>query len=162
MIKEEYLKFIMDIYNEINDDMEEVLGDVCWTYSEPPEKTKIINKLEHIDATNLKINDIKSKINKYNQISIGNFLIHIKQHEYCEINKLNLYSFYIYENIFTLPSGRSCNVLTKIDTLKDIRFKARPWLTYFKRDRMAYQVPENTLIDIIRWLQAICKLLAFI
>lgn len=159
--KEEYLKLIEEVYKESDCfDEQPKIDDIVWMPSESPIKRKIPIRYGSIDATNLKRDDIKKAILNRQQITVGNFLIFIKNEEN------NLLDICIYETKYKTNTGRPCKMQCKINFLKDSRFEKRPWIHHFIKNnynlKSASDITKETLEEIIRWLQAITKLPAFI
>lgn len=66
------------------------------------------------------------------------------------------------ERRFRTPSGNPCNMDYRINLHKDNRFTNRPWLNEFGPQGEADDVPIETVVDIIRWLQALKRMNAFL
>jgi hypothetical protein len=162
--KEEYLRLIEEAYRQDQDPSDNPIDCNAWIPAESPLKKKLPTLIGKIDATHLKKDTLKKAIEKCQQITVGEFMIHLTGTDTDEQTKFHTYNFYIYETKHQTASGRPCNIQSKVDVLKDDRFEKRPWLNYFNRygTRIAQKVPENILIDIVRWLQAITKLPAFL
>lgn len=167
--KEDYLKMLEEMANQQYDEPEETTIDVptdAWIWSESPLKDRLrIAKLHSTtDATNLHREQIKKAIQNTRNIQIGPFSIKIKG--YYQSEKLNndFMHLDIYERRSKTASGQPCNMDYKAELVDDKRFIGRPWLTYFSKDNpgVAKNVPIDTVVDIIKWLQALKKLTVFL
>lgn len=163
--KEDYLKLLQDLANEQYDseDKPEVIPDDTWIPADPPakERMKNISFSGVVDATNLRKDQVKSALARASNIKVGAFLIRIN--DYCGKDPLQkgILSFEIYERRTRTPTGNPCNMDYPADLSADDRFHGRPWLSYFS-GASARDVPIDTIIDIVRWMQAVKKLSAFL
>jgi len=165
--KEEYLRLIEEAIHQEEDYLEDI-DCKAWIPAEPAIKKKIPERFGSIDATKLKREAIKKVIAHCPCITVSKFLIMLSTCEgnndissIDDANKQLYYSIRIFETKYHTPSGRPCNMQYKVYLSKDIRFENRPWLKFFLGST-ALKVPEETLLDIIRWLQAITKLSSFL
>lgn len=137
----------------------------AWMPAEPEAKQKLKLKESNgvIDLTNVKKDKIKDLIAKSNSIKVGDFLIKITKSEYYETNMSDLkVDMCIYEEKHRTETGRPCKLLFKLDSIKDTKFSQCSWNSYFNQFKHGKNIPLNTIIDIIRWLQAVKKLTAFV
>jgi hypothetical protein len=69
----------------------------------------------------------------------------------------------IFEMKNTTPiSGAPCKMQYRANFHKDNRFKGKPWLELFSKFGTADNVPTETVVDIIKWLQVIQKIGVFL
>ena len=157
MTNDEYLRLIQEAYRSVNEDeLEDYINPESWIPSEPEIKKKALSNIVNmIDATNLKRTAIEGIIAKSKQITVGKFMIT------SEVNNEGTLSYIIYENITKTPSGFPCKIQTKINVEKDNRFTETNWRTLF-HGCYGRKIPINTCVDIIKWLQAMNKLICFI
>jgi len=142
-----------------------------WITAEPEikQKMKLLADEGTVDLTDIKSNKIKELIiqtkrkNIKSGIKIGDFLIKITRSEYYNPDMSDLIvDICIYEEQHKTKSGAPAKLLFKIDTVKDSRFAQCSWNNYFNQFKVAKNVPINILVNIVRWLQAIRKLTAFL
>ncbi len=167
----EYMELCLKLVDEQYDDAldEYDIENMEWIPSEPEIKKHIPRPDTYgmIDLTNVLSTKIKEEILKCANIRVGNFKMTIARFNGVpsqEGSKLCA-DFGIKEVRTKTPSGVPCGpggMEYPADVLKDSRFKGRPWLKYFKDGSYAHNVPIDTVVEIIRWLQALKKLTAFL
>jgi len=167
--KEDYLKLLEEIADEEQDDVPDVSDD-SWIWSEAPIKEKIRFSNLHgiVDVTKYRKDKIQDALYKCMNIKVGDFIVKIDTyHGYPD--KLGkdvglTMDIEVWEKRYKTPSGNPCNMDFRIDWSKDNRFFGRPWLKYFSggSSSSASHVPVDTVIEIIRWMQAIKKMGAFL
>lgn len=161
------LKLVDEQYDDAVDDYD--IDKMEWIPSEPEIKKNIPqpNTWGTIDLTNVLSTKIKEEILKCANIKVGTFKIRVARFNGVpsqEGAKLCM-DIEIKEARKTTPNGVPCGpagVEYPADVLKDTRFKGRPWLKYFKDGSYAHNVPVDTVVEIVRWLQALKKLTAFL
>lgn len=171
--RDEYLKILQELvdqqYNDTN--TQDIEQEDTWIYAESPllEKIKKSKPNYHgvIDVTNFKRHKIRDALYDYMQFRVGEFLIKIITYQGESNKKLaddakTTVNVSLWEKKFTTPSGNPCNMDFKLNILKDNRFHGKPWLLLFNSSGSGYNIPITTMIDIIRWMQAIQKLTAFL
>lgn len=151
MNNEEFLRLVTHFFNQHYDEPEPEIEE---------ESHAIIQRMETaprlapnysdkiIDLTDTKGTKLTEKIQQSNNIKIGKFILKV-QRKYDKIDVS------IYENF---KSGR----LSKIDVLKDNRFKTTSWSKHFNSFKIGKDVPAEQIVDIARWLQAVEKIGAFL
>ncbi len=150
--KEEYLKLINNLENEEGDDLD--LFEEEYVPPEPVHKNKPQNN-KIIDITNFKKNDLFCAINNNNIFKIGNFLLKLN-------NTNSLFTIdAILEKKFKTLSGLPCNIDMSINYYKDKRFLNVKFADNLKSNNN-YKFTANETIEIIRWLQILNKMPAFI
>lgn len=102
-----------------------------------------------LDVSKANITDLQQQIYKYKNFKIEKFILKI-----LKINE-NKFDITIFEEI-------SKSRLNKVKILFDSRFELTDWTTFFDRNNQGSNIPVKELISIIRWLQAISRLKAFI
>ncbi len=167
----EYLELLSRLvdqqYDDAIDDYD--IDKMEWIPAEPEVKSKIPepNTWGMIDLTNVLSNKIKEELLKCTNLKIGNFKIRIARYNGVPSQqgaKLCM-DLEIKEARTKTPSGMPCGpsgVEYPADLLKDSRFKGRPWLKYFKDGSYAHNVPIDVVVEIVRWMQALKKLTAFL
>lgn len=163
---QEYLALIQQLvdqqYDEAIDDYN--IDKMEWIPAESEIKKKLesLNRSGMIDLTTVKSSLLKEEIKKCANLKIGSFKVTLT-HIHPNPTKGDVgYDLKIRETKTKTPSGQPCNVEYSADILKDSRFKGRPWLKYFKDGSYASNVPIDTIVEIVRWMQAIKKLTAFL
>lgn len=160
--EEEYLKLIVQLveqqYNEPSLD-----GEVyeAWSTAESDIKKKIKSSNDKIiDASLYKKDKILESLYLCQPIKIGRFVIKISKYEdNKEKTKMNIY---IYEDKYYTYLGKTNEMLGKIDVLKDRRFVGSNWVSYFNQFKLGVNIPIEVVVDIVKWLQVIDKLVAFL
>ena len=167
--KEEYLQLLKDIaegqYN--TEDEEPEIPIEAWIPATPPAKARIhpFREAGRIDVSNFKKDQIKPALFKCNNIVVLDFSISIL-HRSDEPEKdkpdtditMNLE---VWEKRYKTPSGHPCNMDYRMDFERDKRFVGRPWLPLFNGSYGA-KVPVDTVVAIIRWIQMLKRLPAFV
>lgn len=172
-LPDEYLKILQELvdqqYSEEESDTLES-PENAWIYSEPEIKLRLKKFIPNyhgvVDVTNFKQKEIEKAICEYMLIRVDNFLLKINSYQgdpHTKNGNANLtMNIGLWEKRFQTPSGNSCNMEFKLAIHKDTRFTGRPWLKLFTQDGSAVKVPHQTVVEIIRWLQAVRKLTAFL
>lgn len=164
----EYFKLIQQLLDQQYHDEEtssEDINDSAWIPSEPEAKQKLLLKEgSNLDLTTTKKDKIKDLIIDHKKssytssIKVGDFLIKINTFDQAQIEKFNVC---IYEEKHRTQTGQPCKMLYKVDVLKDARFSQCSWTSDFTTWKNG-KITVDVMIDIVRWLQAIRKLTAFI
>ena len=77
----------------------------------------------------------------------------------------------IMQQVYKTVTGKPCNILVMLDVPADTRFSGCDWAQYFGRKlaqnntfhpRAGTNIPEEKIIDILRYLQIADKLKAFL
>ena len=97
-----------------------------------------------------KKDDILNALKAKNHMTIGKFTVKILNNTYI-IKNSDEVSLIIYEE--TKP-----NMLTKVNFIKDIRFKDRDWAKHMDDNSLSI----DTAVEVIRWLHAMNKMTNFI
>ena len=161
--KSEYLQLIQEAYNSDNVEDTYDVNCIAWTPSEPIKK-KPPTLIEHTNATSIKGSAIAKIVKTSKQITVGKFLVFVKSRT-IDLDGYNLLDITVYETRFKTNTGLPCNLQLKVNIVKDNRFQGRPWQKYFAKGfsgDFGKNIPENVAVDIVRWLQAITKLPAFL
>ena len=165
--KKEYLEYLKALtagqYNFEDDPDTPDVPDDSWIWAEPPAKEKMKNVQFGgvINALSLKKAQIKTAISKGQNIQVGAFMIRIMDYYGKDPLERSILSFEVYERRTKTPTGQPCNMDYPADLSKDNRFANRPWLSYFNGS-FARDVPIDTITDIVKWMQALKKLTAFL
>jgi len=77
-----------------------------------------------------------------------------------DINNSTIYTIIVYEHKTKTLTGIPCNIQVKVDLSKDIRFANKDWIKCF--NRFAGKLSEKEFVELLKWMQAITKLSAFI
>lgn len=172
--KEEYLKLLEDLANDQygNDDVSEdtYIPDEAWIPAESEAKAKIRLHSMHgmVDVTGYRKDKIRDALYKCMNIKVGDFLIKIDTYhgypdKFGHGSNLTM-DIEVWEKRYRTPSGAPCNMDFRIDWSKDNRFFGRKWLHYFSNgtSSSASDVPVETIVEIVRWMQAIKRMTAFL
>lgn len=144
---------------------EEELVEMEWIPSEPPAKKRFApNTNGTIDMTDTRSNLIRNLLWKCTNIKVGNFKIKINSYtgEPGQHGALVSMRLSVWEEKHKTPNGHPCRMDFPVNWAKDNRFTGRPWLKYFTGGYENGTIPIDTVVDIIRWMQAIKKLTAFL
>ena len=161
MTKQEWFKLIQELYAiENGAEIEASIDCNSWIPVDPPAKELIKPPIGSVDALNLKRDAIEKAIITCQQVSVGNFLLLIKDKQ--ENNKSFDYNVILYETIYKTANNIPCNIKTKTNIAKDSRFEGRPWRNLFNQFGSKANIPGKTLVDVIKYLQAIEKMPAFL
>ena len=166
MTKEEYLKLLDEIDNEDQDENLDI-PDESWIWAEPPIKQKIkhntLNSM--VNLTTCRKDKIQEALYKCMNIQVGNYLIRISSY-HGEPDKFGngtglTMDICVWEKRYKTLSGNPCNMDYMVDLSKDNRFTNQPWLKLFD-GYYAKSVPVDTVVDIVRWMQALKRMTAFL
>lgn len=174
-LEEDYLKLLEELvdqqYSGLDDDeipTTTSIQEVDWESRVSEIKERMIHPNYHgvVDASDIKSDKLPGLLEKYMNIRVGNFLIKINAYQgqphNLSVNSDLKMSIGIWTKIFKTASGNPCNLDSKLQIHKDTRFKGREWVKLFNTEGTASKVPAKTVVEIIRWLQAINKLTAFL
>lgn len=165
--KEEYFDLVSKLTDEQYDTLDDFPNEINLISSEPPPKPKkeltIPNGI--VDLTTVKKDQIKDLIFKSNTIKVYDFTIRITlfhgESSPSTGSELTV-DVHLYHNIYKTPlSGKPCSMTIPFNINKDGRFKGRPWLTYFQGPN-GRNIPIDVLVEIVRWIQVVKKLPAFL
>lgn len=171
--KEEYLRLVEQYANEqygsdVSD--EYTISEDAWIPAVSEIKEKMAKALNSrsgcVDLTSVRKDKIREALYKCSTVKIGAFLIKIDEYwgepdKYGKGDNLNM-DLSIWEERYRTPSGNPCRMTYRMNLHQDSRFTARPWLPLFNKSGTAYQVPVDTVVEIVKWMQAIKKMSAFL
>jgi len=167
--KEEYLRLLQEYVDQQYDDAidDYNIEEMEWIPSEPEIKKKVIqaNTNGTIDLTDVKSDKIKDELFKCTNLRVGNFKIRINRYHGLPSNDGSqiVMNLEVWEEKKHTPNGHPCKIDFPLIFHKDNRFAGRAWVAkYFDKKSTAYNVPVETVVDIIRWMQACQKLSAFL
>ena len=105
--------------------------------------------------------EIKEKIHTTGNIKIGQFLIKIKN--YKKDTKTTTINMAIYEERLNETYFGKNTIAKRVNIVKDLRFETCDWLKYFINPiTSGINIPIETAAEIVRWLQGVVKLGAFL
>jgi hypothetical protein len=166
--KNDYLKLLQEYVDQQYDDAidDYNIEEMEWM-NEPEIKMKVIqaNSNGTIDLTEVKADKIKDELFKCTNLKIGTFKIRINRYHGLPSNdgSLIVMNLEVWEEKKHTPNGHPCKIDFPLIFHKDTRFIGRNWVTkYFDKKSVAYNVPVETVIEIVRWMQAVTKLSAFL
>ena len=168
--QEEYLRLIEQLVEQQYDDLE-ASEDIEWipAESEIVQRLKLPDHNKVLNLTNIKKSEIEEQLLKCRNIRMGSFLIKISRyhgelailgHNAGEVD-IGM-DVCIYEEQECMHLNRTSKMTTKLNVCKDTRFDNRPWLKYFNSFKIGQNIPMDTAADIVRWLQAITRMSAFV
>ena len=155
-------KLLEEQYDEALDDYN--IEEMEWmpSESEGKKKREKANTSGMIDLTEVKSNTIKPQLFKCTNLKVGLFKLRIGHCNDDEPDDKAAFSIEAWEERHKTPNGMPCKIDFPMIFAKDSRFRDRPWLKHFGSGSIAYRVPADTLVEIIRWLQVVKKLSAFL
>ena len=169
--KEDYLKLLEELSKEQDNpyDIETYpIPEDAWIPAESSakEKMKPPNNTGTVDLINYKKDKIQDALYKFTNIRVGKYLIRIHNYNGYPDKKgkganLSL-DIEVWETAYTTPSGAPCKMDYNKNFHKDNRFRGKPWLHYFTVGGWACDIPVETVVDVIKWLQTVQKLSAFL
>ena len=160
----EYIKLLESLidqqYDDTIDDYD--IEKMEWIPSEPEKKVHNYSTTGQLDLTNVKYNNIKDEILKCVNLKVGKFKIRISKYNGVpdQLGPQITINMKVWEEHFEKSNGSRMDRTIKFDT--DSRFSNRPWIMYFDKRNYLSKVPIDTAVDIVRWLQAITRMTAFI
>lgn len=165
---QEYLELIQKLvdnqYDEAIEDYD--IEKMEWAPAEAEIKAKIpkLNNRGMIDLTNVKSSKLKEEILKCGNLRIGSFKVVLTHYHEVPTHAGAQFcvDLEIREEKLKTPNGQDCRIDYRADLLTDSRFKNRPWLKYFTSGSCGYNIPIDTVVEIVRWMQAIKRLTAFL
>jgi hypothetical protein len=162
---EDFLKLMqqaIDSYHDDDDPIDEVEMIPEKEYEHEPPKF-IPNERGMIDLTKFKKDKIQEQLFKCTNLKVGKFTVIIKKYYGMPTeDKSNVtVDISIMELKLKTITGNPCKMDLTINISKDKRFKDCGFLQYFTGNSYGNNVPVIIVVDLIRWLQAITKLMAF-
>ncbi len=170
--KEEYLKLLQSLEDESEDpniykgDHIPDYGD--WMPAEPPAKEAMKRSLSHgrIDVTKYRKKDIQAALYKCVNVVVGDYILHIDEyHGHPETLKkggdLTL-DISLLKVQYKTPSGAPCRMELRFDPNTDKQFRKQAWISRFDSDGHADYVPVSVAVEIVRWLQGLSRMTAFL
>lgn len=151
----EYNKLIQEFYqSQYSNDDEDNNSPTVWI----PDTSGIdlINKINNqqvVDATSYSKEQINKELYNFRNIKIGEFILKITK---IDSSKLDI-SLYEQQS-----NTKPANFARRVDPSRDNRFENRSWSNYFKNLSMGKNIPKEEIYDIIRWLQALHRMSAFL
>lgn len=167
--KEDYQRLLEELSDEYDDEIDIYsIPDDSWIPGESSAK-EALNKINHtgiVDVTKFKKDKIQDALYKCVNIKINDFLLRIDSyHGHPDKNNkgINLsMDIELWETKYRTPSGMPCKMEYRIDLFNDNRFNTRPWLSYFFKSGNGINLPVETVVDVVRWLQALKRMNAFL
>lgn len=167
--KEDYLKLLQEISSEEEYEVPNTYySESAWIPAESPLKDKIKKAAMNgvIDVMGFKKDQIQDAIYKCSTLKANAFTIKINEYhglpgKNIDPSTLTL-DISVWETHYKTPSGAPCKMEYRMNFFKDDRFANRPWLSYFGPSGSAHNIPTKTVVDIVKWIQAVQKLSAFL
>jgi hypothetical protein len=163
--KEDYLRLLQEVANaESNDLDDQDIPEDAWIPAESGIKEKMAAStyMGSADITKLKRAEIGAALLKYHHVKVGGFTIQIDK---CRNgnNATTHLNLDIWEKQYKTPTGNPCNMDYRVDFDRDNRFTTCSWLPLFTTNKSGSgtNILIATAVDIIRWLQAIQRISAF-
>jgi hypothetical protein len=174
MNKDEYLQLLQSLQNDDYDHDEDFsISDSAWIPAVSPAKIKMeesraANNYGSIDILKFKKDQIREALYKATNLKIGEFLLYIRSyHGRPAKNKEPNYNdltmnITIYQEKNTTPSGNPGKMQYKMDFFQDSRFSNCLWLSSFDSKGKANNISVETVVNLVKYLQAIQNLTAFL
>lgn len=169
--KEDYWKLIESAQEDDDDMMGMSYSEEAWIPAVSPAKEKMdaaraASAHGMVDVLKYRKEAVQEAIYKCMNLQVGEFIIHIKRYNGHPKDKQFVGPLTLDINVmqerYQTPSGAPCKMSYKFDFFRDNRFTNRPWLSYFDSSGNAEEVPVETLVEIIRWMQALRRMNAFL
>lgn len=165
---QDYLDLIQKLVDQQYDDAidDYNIDKMEWVPSEPEIKRKLhkANTAGLIDLTTVRSDKLKEEILKCTNLKVGPFKVRIKRYNGVPSQQgmQMTVDMEVWEERTKTPSGQPCRIDYPMIFVKDSRFKGRPWLKYFNQGNFGTNVPIDVAVEIVRWMQAVKKLSAFL
>lgn len=176
--KEDYLRMLHEAaqeqYGSEDGDYVEPLPQIdesAWIPAIDPRKEQMLERLRRstmygrIDAAKLRKEQIQDALYKCVNLEVGGFILHVNEyhgHPTPKKGKELTLDISILSRQNRTATGAPCSMDLPANLHKDDRFQKRPWLHLFDVKGRAYEVPMETVVDIVRWLQALKRMNAFL
>lgn len=161
---QEYIELCQKLVDQQYDDAIEDydINKMEWIPAEPEVKKQLqANVNGMIDLTTVRSSEIKKQIQLCTNFKVGKFKLRLSRYFEQNDQATPKYTVEVWEEKDRTPNGMPCRIDFPIDLAKDKRFAGRPWLKHF-RGSYGRDVPLDTVVEIMRWMQAIKKLIAFL
>jgi hypothetical protein len=168
LTKEEYLALINELlerqYEE--DKSTSTEPENHWIPAEPAIKEKLPFAVRGgiLDLSNASKEKIRVLAFQSDTFKVDHFLIRVKRPP--KIPKApqikSTLTIDVLEEKFRTPSGAPCRIEYKVNFPKDSRFNNFAHVAKFQSNGRAINVSEDVFFDLIRWLQAIKRMTAFL
>jgi len=172
--KEDYLSLIETVHRDSEgyDELDNYnTPDEAWIPSESPnkfrmERARAASVHGMIDVLNYRKEQIRDAIYKSMNLQVGEFIIHIRRYGGHPKDK-QLYGplvldIDVMQEKLKTPSGSPCKMSYRFDLFQDNRFAKQPWITHFNAGGSARDIPVETVVEIVRWMQALRRMNAFL
>src|SRR5208283_297708 len=169
MSKEEYLRLLQDYvdrqYDDAIDDYN--IEEMEWIPAEPEieKKTVKANTNGTIDLTDVKSDKIREELFKCTNLRVGKFKIRINRYQGLPTpdGSQVAMNLEVWEERSQTPNGHPCKIDFPVVFHKDKRFIGKPWVAkYFNNRGICHNVPTDVVVEVVRWMQALKKLTAFL
>ena len=169
MTKDEFLARINEaMEKEYSDDDEQWLADeeLYWQgiIADRIERLKNSKKTYRngvINISNSSRDEIGKALTEYTNLVVEDFSIKIKKYSGSTTDNAQLkLDIVVWEKHKQTISGAGGNIDRAVIFAKDMRFKNCQWARYFK-DNHGLNIPFETMVEIVKWLQAAKQLIAF-
>jgi hypothetical protein len=171
--KEDYLSLIESARRDAegHDELDNYdIPDDAWMPSESPNKAKMeraraASAYGMIDVLKYRKEQIRDAIYKSMNLQVGEFIIHIRRYSgHPKDKQLDgplVLDIDIMQEKYKTPSGAPCKMSYKFDFFQDNRFASQPWITHFDAAGHARDIPVETVVEIVKYIQIIQRLNAF-
>jgi hypothetical protein len=169
----DYLRLLEELTDQqYDDDSYDIISEIpeeSWMPEVSSAKEKMLRSLnanKTINITNFKKDQIQDALYQNTNIQVDNFLIKIQRYngypdKTNQITNLTM-DISVYEKQFKTMSGFPCNMDLDLNIHKDNRFIGRTWLSLFNSYNGARNIPASTVVEIVRWMQALKRMTAFL
>lgn len=180
LTNEEYLalcqKLVDQQYDNAIDDYD--VEKMEWIPAEPEIKHHIQQNVNGmIDLTHVKSSEIQKQIQLCTNFKVGKFKFRLNRYfDFLRNGTSTMsvqppkngekytmkFSMEVWEEKDRTPNGMPCKIDFPIALAKDNRFTGRPWLKHFTGNGSGRDLTIETVVEIVRWMQAVKKLTAFL
>lgn len=164
---EDYVQLLDSLSEDPYDQDDQSYDDVVWMPSESSAKERMLAAREQkngrVNVTKYRKSDIQEALYKTKSVAVDSFLLRINSyHGYPSPKEANLsMDITLWETHYKTPSGGPCKMEYRLNPALDKRFANCKWLHYFQ-ESSARNVPTETVVEIVRWLQALKRMNAFL
>lgn len=178
--KDDYLKLLESVQQEDFDQIDHLdPPDTAWIPARSSahdmlEKARARQSYGILDIVEYKREQIQEALYECINLQVGEFIIHVEEYHGrpAKLSKAKNTSpspaseltmdIVVYQERLTTPSGIPCKMQYMMDFFQDNRFTNQAWLSHFTHKGRARNIPVETVVDMIRWLQALNRMNAFL
>ncbi len=124
-----------------------------WPKNHREQMEKIKRSHLVIDLSEMTEDQILAELQLGGQFIIGAFLLRCRW-----VGETRELDVNLWEQTRVCLMGKESTLHIKFRVQEDFRFKNQDWLTYFNMSGQGEKIPEQVVVEIIRWIQGIQKM----